>query len=105
MALQPISSTRPDEQRRYVGHQAEVMLEWRLDRHFTLRSTTHFFAGDFSDKPLLKSRDIFGLGNLSFLNWDLHPSVRQFGVLMTPVSGLKIRFATSATRLGTGICF
>ena len=33
---------------RYVGHQAEMMLEWRLDRHMTLAADyAHFFAGDF----------------------------------------------------------
>ena len=33
---------------RYVGHQAEAMLEWRLDRHFTFTADyAHFFAGDF----------------------------------------------------------
>jgi len=33
---------------RYVGHQAEMMLEWRLDRHITLAADyAHFFAGDF----------------------------------------------------------
>jgi hypothetical protein len=32
----------------YVGHQAEAMLEWRLDRHFTFTADyAHFFAGDF----------------------------------------------------------
>jgi hypothetical protein len=33
---------------RYVGQQAEVMLEWRVDRHITLTADyAHFFAGDF----------------------------------------------------------
>ena len=33
---------------RYVGHQAEAMLEWRVDRHFTFTADyAHFFAGDF----------------------------------------------------------
>jgi hypothetical protein len=33
---------------RYVGNQIETMLEWRLDRHFTLTADyAHFFAGDF----------------------------------------------------------
>jgi hypothetical protein len=33
---------------RYVGNQAEVLLEWRLNRHFTLTADyAHFFAGDF----------------------------------------------------------
>ncbi len=33
---------------RYVGSQAEVMLEWRADRHFTFNADyAHFFAGDF----------------------------------------------------------
>jgi hypothetical protein len=33
---------------RYVGNQAEAMLEWRLGRHFTLTADyAHFFAGDF----------------------------------------------------------
>ena len=33
---------------RYVGHQAEAMLEWRWDRHFTFTADfAHFFAGDF----------------------------------------------------------
>src|SRR5205814_8471952 len=32
----------------YVGHQAEMMLEWRLDRHMTLAADyAHFFARDF----------------------------------------------------------
>jgi hypothetical protein len=32
----------------YVGNQAEVKLEWRLDRHFTFTAEyAHFFAGDF----------------------------------------------------------
>ena len=36
---------------RYVGHQAEAMLEWRIDRHFTLTADyAHFFAGDFLKK-------------------------------------------------------
>ncbi|PYJ55944.1 MAG: alginate export family protein [Verrucomicrobia bacterium] len=33
---------------RYVGNQAEAMLEWRVDRHFTFTiDYAHFFAGDF----------------------------------------------------------
>ena len=33
---------------RYVGNQAEVMLEWRLDRHLTFAvDYARFFAGDF----------------------------------------------------------
>jgi hypothetical protein len=33
---------------RYVGHQAEALLEWRIDRHFTVAADyAHFFAGDF----------------------------------------------------------
>ena len=33
---------------RYVGHQTEAMLEWRMDHHFTLAADyAHFFAGDF----------------------------------------------------------
>lgn len=33
---------------RYVGHQAELMLEWRADRHFTFSASyARFFAGDF----------------------------------------------------------
>ena len=33
---------------RYVGNQAEVLLEWRPNRHFTLTADyAHFFAGDF----------------------------------------------------------
>ena len=33
---------------RYVGNQAELMLEWRLDRHFTFTADyAHFFAGGF----------------------------------------------------------
>src|SRR6266536_5315813 len=33
---------------RYVGHQAEITLEWRIDRHFWLTADyAHFFAGDF----------------------------------------------------------
>jgi len=33
---------------RYVGNQAEVLVEWRLNRHFTLTADyAHFFAGDF----------------------------------------------------------
>jgi len=33
---------------RYVGNQAEAMLEWHLDRHLTFTADyAHFFAGDF----------------------------------------------------------
>lgn len=33
---------------RYVGNQAEAMLEWRVDRHFTFTvDYAHFIAGDF----------------------------------------------------------
>ena len=33
---------------RYVGDQAEALLEWRIDRHFTFTADyAHFFAGDF----------------------------------------------------------
>jgi hypothetical protein len=33
---------------RYVGNQVEMMLEWRLNRHFTLTADyAHFFAGTF----------------------------------------------------------
>jgi hypothetical protein len=33
---------------RYVGNQIEMMLEWRLNRHFTLTADyAHFFAGTF----------------------------------------------------------
>jgi len=33
---------------RYVGNQVEIMLEWRLNRHFTLTADyAHFFAGTF----------------------------------------------------------
>jgi hypothetical protein len=33
---------------RYVGHQAEAMLEWRLERHISLTADyAHFFAGSF----------------------------------------------------------
>ena len=33
---------------RYVGNQAQVMLEWRADRHLTFTvDCAHFFAGDF----------------------------------------------------------
>lgn len=33
---------------RYVGNQVEAMLEWRLDRHFTLSADyAHFFTGEF----------------------------------------------------------
>jgi hypothetical protein len=33
---------------RYVGNQVEAMLEWRVNRHFTLTADyAHFFAGDF----------------------------------------------------------
>jgi len=33
---------------RYVGNQAEMMVEWRLDRHVTITADyAHFFAGDF----------------------------------------------------------
>jgi len=33
---------------RYVGNQAEVMLEWRFDRHLTFTADyAHFFAGEF----------------------------------------------------------
>ena len=45
----PFKQLRYDENYlRYVGHQAEAMLEWRLDRHFTFTADyAHFFAGDF----------------------------------------------------------
>ena len=37
---------------RYVGNQAEAMLEWRVDRHFTFTiDYAHFFAGDFRQLP------------------------------------------------------
>jgi hypothetical protein len=33
---------------RYVGNQAEAMLEWHVDRHLTFTADyAHFFAGDF----------------------------------------------------------
>src|ERR1043166_527932 len=33
---------------RYVGDQAEALLEWRIDRHFTVSTDyAHFFAGEF----------------------------------------------------------
>ncbi|HLP77194.1 MAG TPA: alginate export family protein [Candidatus Paceibacterota bacterium] len=33
---------------RYIGHQAEALLEWWLDRHLTFSADyAHFFAGDF----------------------------------------------------------
>src|SRR2546425_1120728 len=33
---------------RYVGNQAEALLVWRIDRHFTFSADyAHFFAGDF----------------------------------------------------------
>lgn len=33
---------------RFIGHQAEVMLEWRVDRHLVLTADfAHFFAGGF----------------------------------------------------------
>ena len=33
---------------RYVGNQAEIMLEWRVGRYFTVTADyAHFFAGDF----------------------------------------------------------
>ncbi len=33
---------------RYVGNQAQVMVEWKIDRHITLTADyAHFFAGDF----------------------------------------------------------
>ncbi len=41
-------SAPPFKELRYVGHQAEAMREWRLDRHFTFTADyAHFFAGDF----------------------------------------------------------
>jgi len=43
---------------RYVGHQAEVMLEWRPDRHITFTADyAHFFAGDFL-KQTTPGRDV-----------------------------------------------
>jgi hypothetical protein len=34
--------------KRYIGHQAQAMLEWRLNRHLTLTADyAHFFAGAF----------------------------------------------------------
>ena len=43
---------------RYVGNQAEVMLEWQLDRHITLAADyAHFFAGDFL-KQTIPGRDV-----------------------------------------------
>ena len=39
---------------RYVGNQAEAMLEWRVDRHLTLAADyAHFFAGDFLKEATL----------------------------------------------------
>jgi len=36
---------------RYVGNQAEALLEWRLGRHFTFAMDyAHFFAGDFLEE-------------------------------------------------------
>jgi hypothetical protein len=36
---------------RYVGNQAEVKLEWQLDRHFALTADyAHFFTGDFLEQ-------------------------------------------------------
>jgi hypothetical protein len=33
---------------RYVGHQGEALLEWQMNRHFTLAADyAHFFTGDF----------------------------------------------------------
>jgi len=35
-------------QARFIGHQAEVQLEWRIDRHLSLTvNYAHFFAGPF----------------------------------------------------------
>ena len=46
-AVNVIQSGRTSDAR-YVGHQAEVMWEWRVDRHITFTADyAHFFAGDF----------------------------------------------------------
>ncbi len=46
-AVNLIQSGRTSDAR-YVGHQAEITLEWRIDRHFWLTADyAHFFAGDF----------------------------------------------------------
>jgi len=46
-AVNLIQSGRSSDAR-YVGNQAEVMLEWRMDRHITFTADyAHFFAGDF----------------------------------------------------------
>src|ERR1041385_1044635 len=43
---------------RYVGQQAEAMLEWRLNRHLTLTADyAHFFAGDFLEQTT-PSKDV-----------------------------------------------
>lgn len=43
---------------RYIGHQAEAMLEWRMDRHFSVTGDyAHFFAGSFL-KQTTPGRDI-----------------------------------------------
>lgn len=40
---------------RYVGHQAETMVEWRWDRHFTMTADyAHFFVGDFLKQTSLR---------------------------------------------------
>ena len=46
-AVNLIQSGRTSEAR-YVGNQAEALLVWRIDRHFTVSADyAHFFAGDF----------------------------------------------------------
>src|SRR5262249_54278179 len=46
-AVNLIQSGRTSDAR-YVGNQAEALLEWKLDRHFTVSADyAHFFAGDF----------------------------------------------------------
>ena len=43
---------------RYVGNQAEMMLEWQSDRHITVAADyAHFFAGDFL-KQTTPGRDV-----------------------------------------------
>ena len=46
---------------RYVGNQAQLMLEWRIDRHLAFTADyAHFFAGDFlKQAPPGKDVDYF----------------------------------------------
>jgi hypothetical protein len=36
---------------RFIGHQAETLLEWQINRHFTFSADyAHFFAGEFLEQ-------------------------------------------------------